>query len=47
MSAIKFKNGDILEINISFGSLSNQILRASRLKYILEERIKTKEDNFL
>ena len=47
ISAIKFKNGDILELNISFGSLSNQILRASRLKYILEERIRTKEDNFL
>ena len=45
LSAIKFKNGDILELNISFGSLSNQILRASRLKYILEERIKSKEDN--
>ena len=39
-SAIKFKNGDILKLNISFGSLSNQILRASRLKYILEERIR-------
>ena len=47
MSAIKFKNGDILKLNISFGSLSNQILRASRLKYILEERIRVKEDNFL
>ena len=47
MSAIRFKNGDILELNISFGSLSNQILRASRLKYILEERIKSKEDNYL
>ena len=47
MSAIKFKNGDILKINISLGSLSNQILRASRLKYILEERIKSKEDNYL
>ena len=47
LSAIKFKNGDILEVNISFGSLSNQILRASRLKYILEERIKTKEDNII
>ena len=46
-SAIKFKNGDILKLNISFGSLSNQILRASRLKYILEERIRVKEDNFL
>jgi len=47
MSAIKFKNGDILKLNISYGSLSNQILRASRLKYILEERIKSKEDNYL
>ena len=47
LTAIKFKNGDILEVNISFGSLSNQILRASRLKYILEERIKSKEDNYV
>lgn len=47
MSAIKFKNGDIIELNISYGSLSNQILRASRLRYILEERINKKEDNYL
>ena len=44
-SAIRFKNGDILEFNISYGSLTNQILRATRLKYILEERINKKEDN--
>ncbi len=41
-SIIEFKNGDIIEFEISIGSLTNQILRASRLKYILEERIKGK-----
>ena len=46
-SAIKFKNGDIIELNISYGSLQNQILRASRLKYILDERISKKEDNYM
>ena len=45
-SAIKFKNGDILELNVSYGSLSNQILRSTRLKYVLEERIGKKEDNY-
>lgn len=46
-SAIQFKNGEILNFDISYGSLSNQILRATRLKYILEERINKKEDNIL
>ncbi len=41
-SIIEFKNGDIIEFEISIGSLTNQILRASRLRYILEERIKGK-----
>ncbi len=41
-SIIEFKNGDIIEFDVSIGSLTNQILRASRLKYILEERIKVK-----
>lgn len=41
-SIIEFKNGDIIEFDVSIGSLTNQILRASRLKYILEERIKEK-----
>ncbi len=45
-SAIKFKNGDIIKIDISYGSLSNQILRSTRLKYVLEERIAKKEDNY-
>ena len=44
-SAIKFKSGDILELDISYGSLANQILRASRLKCLLEERIAKKENN--
>jgi len=42
-SAIEFKNGDKLEFDISIGSLTNQIMRATRLKYVLEERIKVKE----
>ena len=46
-SSIKFKNGDIIDLNISIGSLTNQILRATRLKYILDDRIGTKEDNIL
>ena len=41
-SEILFKNGDKVEFDVSIGSLTNQILRASRLKYILEERIKGK-----
>ena len=44
-SAIRLKNGNIINLNISFGSLTNQILRASRLKYVLEERINIKKDN--
>ena len=44
-SIIEFKNGDTYELNISIGSLTNQILRATRLKYVLEERISSKEDN--
>lgn len=46
-SAVQFKNGDILEFDVSIGSLTNQILRATRLKYILEERIAKKEDNII
>ncbi len=44
-STILFKNGKIHNFNISIGSLTNQILRATRLKYILEDRIALKEDN--
>ena len=44
-SDILFKNGNILPLDISYGSLTNQILRATRLKYILEERIDNKKDN--
>ncbi len=43
-SAILFKNGDILEFDLSYGSLSNQILRATRLKFVLDERT-AKKDN--
>ncbi len=46
-SAIRFKNGNIINLNISYGSLTNQILRASRLKYVLEERIISKKDNYI
>lgn len=35
-----FKNGDEVEISISYGSFNNQILRASRLKTVLLDRIK-------
>ena len=41
-SAIKSKNGDKLEFDVSFGSLSNQILRATRLKFVLDERTSKK-----
>ena len=41
-SAILFKNGDVIEFNVSYGSLSNQILRATRLKYMLQKRIEKK-----
>ena len=41
-SIIEFKNGDIIEFDVSIGSLTNQIMRASRLKYILVERISGK-----
>jgi len=44
-SAIKLKNGKTIEFDISYGSLSNQILRATRLKFVLDERITKKEDN--
>lgn len=43
-SAIEFRNGDILEINTSIGSLSNQVLRASRLNFVLNERMSQKKD---
>ncbi len=47
VSGIKFKNGNTIDLNISYGSLTNQILRASRLKYVLEERISPKKDNII
>ncbi|NLC47804.1 MAG: hypothetical protein GX758_00385 [Tenericutes bacterium] len=43
-SAILFKNGDILEFDISIGSLTNQILRATRLKFVIEERMEKKDN---
>lgn len=44
-SSIIFKGGKKYDFNISYGSLTNQILRATRLKFILDERINKKEDN--
>ena len=41
------KNGNIMEFNVSYGSLSNQILRATRLKYILDDRVNLKKDNYM
>ena len=46
-STLLFKNGKTLDLNISIGSLTNQVLRATRLKYILDQRITLKEDNIL
>lgn len=46
-SSILFKCGKLVQFNVSYGSLTNQILRATRLKYILEERINKKEDNLI
>ena len=39
-SEIQFKNNKKLLVNISFGSLDNQILRASRLENVLNARKK-------
>lgn len=46
-SSILFKCGKIVNLNISYGSLTNQILRATRLKFILDQRISKKEDNII
>lgn len=43
-SSILFKNGELIEFNISYGSLCNQILRATRLKFVLEERTEKKSN---
>lgn len=40
-SAILFKDGTTIEFDVSFGSLTNQILRATRLKFVLNERQNT------
>jgi len=37
-SVINFKNGKSLELDISYGSLDNQVLRATRLESILRNR---------
>ena len=46
-SSIVFKCGKVVNLNVSYGSLTNQILRATRLKFILEDRINKKEDNII
>lgn len=35
---VHFKNGKSLDLDISFGSLENQVLRATRLESILHKR---------
>jgi len=37
-SVITFKNGQLLKLDLSYGSLENQILRATRLESILKKR---------
>lgn len=37
-SLVHFKNGEALELDISYGSLENQVLRATRLESILRHR---------
>lgn len=46
-SSILFKCGKVVNFNVSYGSLTNQILRATRLKFILDQRINKKEDNII
>ena len=44
-STIRFQNNLTIKLPISCKTLDNQILRATRLKFVLEERINQKEDN--
>ncbi len=37
-SKVLLKNGQLIELNLSYGSLENQILRATRLDSILRQR---------
>lgn len=39
-SIIEFYEGRLLEVSISLGSLTNQIIRSTRLQIILSERVK-------
>lgn len=41
-SFIEFKSGEKIELDMSIGSLTNQILRATRLQVVLSERINQK-----
>ncbi len=38
-SIVEFNNGEKIELDMSYGSLTNQILRATRLKVVLIDRI--------
>ena len=40
-TVIEFVSGDILELNISYNVVNNQILKATRLKHIIDERKNT------
>lgn len=42
-SLVVFNTGYLLELNISYGSLDNQILRATRLESVLRSRKKLKD----
>lgn len=35
---LKFKNGTTIELNMSYGSLENQVMRATRLESVLRKR---------
>ena len=35
---IVFKNGKVIEVDVSYGSLENQVLRSTRLESILRKR---------
>lgn len=35
---IIFKNGKVIEVDVSYGSLENQVLRSTRLESILRKR---------
>ena len=46
-TSVLFKCGKNVNFKVSYGSLTNQILRATRLNFILDDRISKKEDNII